>query len=378
MNTSEIERYTLKQYTRLMISFFGCLLVLSIYQFSNLYFKGVIDGIFSASFLIMVVHQIGFASLMGVIFAFPFNFWEKLRPKYGFNLVFILLSLVLIVEAVLIGYYCTALVPLGPDLFGVGFGSILDRIIDSGGMSLSVIITILITIGLFLGFYRISSKFYHRISKMYPFTIILFSMFIATLFLEGKPINQNKTQYLTKNLYELFTENKVPFNNQSIFSSKNEDFTDGEIVWINSVYNGRNFDELYDIAKDKAYEKEFDKALLLCRYILSETPSHIDTKVLSGRVNIWQGNTEISIKILKSCIKTNPDYIDSYSALFDVYFWSGRSEEALALIEQVERNGSDIEVITDKIARAHRQDKTTTTTTNTTKQKSKAELASED
>jgi tetratricopeptide (TPR) repeat protein len=203
-------------------------------------------------------------------------------------------------------------------------------------------------------------------------------MFIATLFLEGKPINQNKTQYLTMNLYELSTEKKVLFNNQSMFSSKNKDFTDGEIVWVNSVYNGRNFDKFYDIAKDKAYEKEYDKALLLCRYILSETPNHIDTKVLSGRVNIWQGNTEISIKILKSCIKTNPDYIDSYSALFDVYFWSGRSEEALALIEQVEQNGSGIEVIADKITRARQQGQKKSTATNTTKQKPEAELASAD
>mgnify|MGYP000277131195 CR=1 FL=1 len=96
MNTSKIDRYTLKQYTRLIISFFGCLMVLTIYQYTTLYFKGVVDTIFGASFFIALFHQLGFASLAGVILVFPFNFWENLRPKYGFNLVFVVLILLLI------------------------------------------------------------------------------------------------------------------------------------------------------------------------------------------------------------------------------------------------------------------------------------------
>ncbi|MGB5497324.1 MAG: hypothetical protein WBM77_00160, partial [Maribacter sp.] len=81
MNTSQLDRYTLKHYTRLMISFFGSLLVLSIYQYATLYFKGVVDTVFSASFFIALVHQIGYSSIVGIILAFPFNFWENLRPR---------------------------------------------------------------------------------------------------------------------------------------------------------------------------------------------------------------------------------------------------------------------------------------------------------
>jgi phosphoglycerol transferase MdoB-like AlkP superfamily enzyme len=770
MNTSKIDRYSLKHYTRLMISFFGCLFVLSIFQYTVLYFKGVVDSVISTSFLIAIVHHIGFTSIVGVVLTFPFNFWENLRPKYGFNIIFGTLTLLLIIEAMLISYYCSTLVPLGSDLLGYSFSDIKMTISNSGGLStfLYVLGGVTVIIGLFFGLYRITSKFYHKISGMYPFTIVLFSLFIATLFTEGKPINQNKTQYLAINLYTSSTEDhsytadveyplikrpeienvlgnffelknekpnivfvmveglgrdfvgegaeyggftpfldglttrslywencfsntgrtfgvlpsligSLPFgksgfmelekypnkltlfsilknngyhtsyyqgtnssfdnidrfllsenvdfvleksgfgnkyemqaedaagsswgypdkelfkkslsfprdNNQprmevymtisthepfippqqdeyekkveqilskssyegktkkviqkndnvfatllytddalkyffeeykkqpnydntifivtgdhrlipipqrnnlsrfhvpliiyspmlkssrkmssvsshfdvtptllallnesyelkmpkkvawmgaaldmetkfrsikdiplmrnknelkeyvsgellftdgevmeldenmdlstsfgsgsklekkldnfksmnayvtmndkiipdslAIFAVRKEKFAQSEIVWLNSVYNGQDSDKGYFTARDLAFDKKYEKALLLCRYNLSESPSHIDTKILMGRINVWQGNYKESIKILKECIKMNPNYIDSYSALFDVYFWSERWREALELITLVEQNSSSVNEISDKIMRARRQ-----------------------
>jgi len=76
----------------------------------------------------------------------------------------------------------------------------------SWAMALYLLAGVLIIIGLFFGFYRVTSRFYHKISRMYPFTIILLSLFVATLFTDGKPINQNKSQYLAINLYTSSTE----------------------------------------------------------------------------------------------------------------------------------------------------------------------------
>ncbi|AYN68065.1 LTA synthase family protein [Euzebyella marina] len=767
MNTSQRDRYSLKHYTRMIISFFGSLVVLTVYQYVSLYFKGVVDIILSTSFFIATVHQLGFASLVGVILVFPFNFWENLRPRYGFNLIFVLLILLLIVEAMLISYFCTALVPLGSDLLGYSFADIKTTIANSGGLSISLVVGVVIIIGLFFWLYKITSKHYHHISRMYPFTIILISMFVMTSFIEGKPINHNKTQYLALNIYDSSTEdasydsdveyplikskrtqnvlrpyfnlknekpnivfimveglgrdfvgegaefggftpfldkltkqslywenclsntgrtfgvlpslmgslpfgksgfmelekypnkltlygilknngyhtsfyqgtnsafdnvdrflnsenidfildksgfgnkytlqaedaagsswgypdkelfkksmslprdnenprmevymtisthepfippqqdkyeqkvknilsssshegktrkvieknsnvfatlmytdealeyvfeeykkkpgyentifiitgdhrlipipqrnnlsrfhvplimfspmlksprkmsaltshfdvtpsllalldgnfemkmpkkvawmgdaldmneefrgnkdiplmrnknelkeyisgeklfsdgnvysldkemnlsssfggskvegklkafksmnayvtnnNKIIPDSLAIFSVQKEKFSDSEIIWINSVYNGENFDKVYMKARALAFEKEYDKALLLCRYILSESPSHIDTKVLMGRVSVWSGDYPSSIKILKECIKMNPNYIDSYSALFDVYYWSERTKEALELIDLVEQNSSSAHEIADKIERAKRE-----------------------
>jgi len=701
--------------------------------------------------------------------AFPFNFWENLRPRYGFNLIFVLLLILLLIEATLISYFCTALVPLGSDLLGYSFKDIKMTIANSGGISWIIPLAFTVIISMFVGLYKISSKYYHHISKMYPFTIILLSMFIATLFIEGKPINHNKTQYLALNLYDTSTEdtsynsdvefpliktqptenvlgeyfelkeekpnivfimveglgrdfvgegaeyggftpfldslttkslywenclsntgrtfgvlpsllgslpfgksgfmelekypnkltlfsilknngyhtsfyqgtnssfdnvdrflssenldfvldksgfgskyqmqeedaagaswgypdkelfkksmslhrnaeqprmevymtisthepfmppkqdlyeaevakllshgdfdgktekviekndnvfasllytddavkyafeeyrkqpnydntifiitgdhrlipipqrnnisrfhvplimyspllkktrkmsavnshfdvtptllalmeskyeltmpkkvawmgnaldmsekfqsnkniplmrnknelkefvdgekfysdgsvyslddnmevgstfgssnsedklmafksmnayvtnnNKIIPDSLAIFSIKKEKFDASEIVWINSVYNGQNFDKVYMIARELAFEREYKKSLLLSRYILSEAPSHIDTKILTGRVNVWMGNYDKSIEILQECIKMNPNYIDSYSALFDVYYWSERPKEALELVAKVQENSSSAHEIKDKIARARREAK---------------------
>ena len=769
MNTSRIDRYTLKQYTRLMISFFGCLLVLTLFQYGVLYYKGVLDSIFSISLLKAIVHQIGFTAITGIVMVFPFNFWENLRSKYGFNLVFAFLSIILIIEAMLTGYYCTTLVPLGSDLLGYSYSDMKITIANSGGFMISVylFIGVLILISLFLGLYRVTSKIYHRISKMYPFTIVLFSLFVASLFTDGKPINQNKTQYLVVNLYnsstednsytsteeyplvkkpnienvlgeyftlkqqkpnivfimveglgrdfvgegaeyggftpyldslttkslywenflsntgrtfgvlpsllgslpfgksgfmeleefpnkltlfsvlknngyhtsfyqgtnssfdkvdrflnsesvdfvldksgfgvnyqqqaedaagsswgypdkELFkksislpreenqprlevymtisthepfippsqeyyelevetilskgnfnsrvekviekndnvfatllytdeaikwfmeayksqpnydntifiitgdhrlipipqrnnisrfhvplimyspmlkttrkmssvsshfdvtpsilallgdqyelkmpkkvawmggaldmqtafrstkniplmrnknelkeylsgeklytdgdimaidenmdlssafgggsveatlerfksinqyvtTENKIIPDSLAIFTIQKEKFTDAETVWLNSVYDGKDSDKGYFKARELAWNKNWDKALLLCRYNLSEAPSHIDTKILMGRVNSWKGNHDKAIEILKECININPNYIDSYAALFDVYFWSDKTKEALELTIAVEENSASANEISEKISRARSQ-----------------------
>ncbi|QLG47014.1 sulfatase-like hydrolase/transferase [Costertonia aggregata] len=770
MNTSQLDSYSLKHYTRLILSFFGCLVVLSIFQYTTLYVKGVVDSILSTSFFIALVHQLGFAAVTGLVLAFPFNFWENWRPRYGFNLAFVLLVLLLIVEAMLISYYCTTLVPLGSDLLGYSYADIKTTISNSGGLQTSIylVIGVVIITVLFYTFYKVTSKVYHRISKMYPFTIILFSLFVATLFTDGKPINQNKTQYLainvynsttednsydstveyplikrpqsenvlgdyfelkeekpnivfimveglgrdfigegaeyggftpfldslsTKSLYwenclsntgrtfgvlpsllgslpfgksgfmeleefpnkltlysilknngyhtsfyqgtnssfdnvdkflksenvdfvldksgfgnkykqqekdaagsswgypdkELFkksmslprekeqprlevymtisthepfippnqdfyeekvekivrkgnydsrkkkviekndnvfatllytddaikwaleaykkqprydntifiitgdhrlipipqrnnlsrfhvplimyspmlksarkmsaisshfdvtpsilamlnsayelkmpkkvawmgnaldmnekfrsikeiplmrnknelkeyisggqlfsdgdafeinenmdlsssftgesklekklegfkamnayvtTSNKIIPDSLAIFSVQKERFTESEIIFVNSVYNGKDSDKGYLTARDLAFNREYDRALLVCRYILSDVPSHIDTKILMGRINVWRGDYEKSIEILKECIKMNPNYIDSYSALFDVYFWSGRTKEALRLIEEVQENSSGVNEIKDKIKRARKQ-----------------------
>lgn len=749
-----------------MISFFGCLFVLTLFQYGMLYHKGVIDTIFSISFLKAIIHQIGFSALMGIVMVIPFNFWENLRSKYGFNLVFVLLSLVLIFEAVLIAYYCTTLVPLGSDLLGYSYNDMKITLTNSGGfmISLYLLIAVVVLIGLFLGLYKITSKFYHKISKMYPFTIVLFSLFMASLFTDGKPINQNKVQYLAVNLYntstednsytskeeypliqganienvlgdyfelkaakpnivfimveglgrdfvgegaefggftpyldslttkslywenflsntgrtfgvlpsllgslpfgksgfmeleeypnkltmfsvlknngyhtsfyqgtnssfdkvdrflnsenvdfvldksgfgnkyqqqiedaagsswgypdkELFkkslsldrsdnqprlevymtisthepfippdqdffeskvknilskrnfdsrvekivkkndnvfatllytddaikwfmesyksqpkyentiflitgdhrlipipqrnnisrfhvplimyspmlkttrkmsaisshfdvipsilalldnsyemkmpkkvawmggaldmetafrstkniplmrnknelkeyisgeklytngdimeldenmdisavfgggsieetlerfksvnqyvtTENKIIPDSLTIFSVQDEKFTPEEVTWINSIYDGSNFDRSFFKARDLAFEKKWDDALLLCRYILSESPSHIDTKILMGRLHIWKGNYEESVKVLKGCIAMNPNYIDSYAALFDVYFWYDKHAEGLALIDIVQENSASANEISEKISRA--------------------------
>ena len=754
-----------------MISFFLSLVVLSIFQYTILYFKGVVDAVLGMSFVLSVVNHMGYASLVGLILVPSFNLLENFRPRHGFIIVFIVLLLLLGVEALLVTYYCAFYIPLGADLLDYGFTDLIIGASNSRGMLPSIILAALIMIASFLGWYKITSKFYHHINKMYPFTIVLFSLFVATLFTEGKPINQNKTQYLgvhlftettgrtyynpkeefplvrtpntedvlgryfelreekpnivfviieglgrdfmgegatyggftpfldslsTKSLYwdnflsntthtygvipslmgslpfgedgflnlnylpnkltlfgilknngyhtsyyqgtnsslynldnflqsenldfildrsgfgngyqlqiedaggsswgypdkELFRKsmglpkpstqprmevymtanvrspfllanqesyetrvaqllidrnideearevieenrnvfgsllysdealksffniyrNNHDFNNTlfvitgnyalespvpqknalsslhvpliiyspmlktaktississhldvapsilallnskyeikmpkkvawlgggldmqsdfrsikdiplianksgtmeflhrdklffdgdafeidshlnisgvlghkgdlgrrlndfmamnvyvtekdkiipedlAIFPFRKEAFENNEMVWLNSVFNGSNFDKAYSTARNFAFDKKSDKALLLCRYILSEVPSHLDARILMGRINAWEGNYSESVRILRACVRLNPSYLDSYEALLDVYFWSNKTEAAMRLIAHMNKSEIDTSAISSKIKRARQEAK---------------------
>ncbi|NNE77956.1 MAG: sulfatase-like hydrolase/transferase, partial [Pricia sp.] len=177
------------------------------------------------------------------------------------------------------------------------------------------------------------------------------NMDLNTSFTGSSKLESKLDNFMSMNAY-VTTNNKIIPDSLAIFTLQKEKFTDAEIVWINSVYNGKNSDKAYLTARDLAFNKEYDRSLLLCRYILSEVPGNIDAKILMGRINGWNGNYEKAIEILKECIKSVPEYIDSYSALFDIYYWSGKHKDALELIEVVRQNSSSADEIADKIARA--------------------------
>lgn len=344
MNTNDIPRYTLKQYTRLILAFFAALVLLIIYQYTVLFVKGVVDTILSTSFLLSIVHHMGFASLAGLICVPFFNFFENWRSKVGFKIVVAILLTLLIIETLLVGYYCMILAPLGQDMAGFNFEDFKATLSISWGTMISMLMAMVLISWLFRIIYKVTKRYYHHIAKMYPFTIILFSLFVATLFLDGKPINQNKTQYLAMNMFKK--------SKSDLQIAKTQEFNNSETVWISSVFSGKNFDKAYLTAKELAYEKEYDKSLLLSRYILSQVPDHIDAKILMGRINAWSGNYEKSIEILKGCEKTNPDYVDAYAALLDVCFWSGNVDYSREALKIINRNNINTKEIESKIIRA--------------------------
>jgi lipoteichoic acid synthase len=177
------------------------------------------------------------------------------------------------------------------------------------------------------------------------------NMDLSSSFSGGSELESKLESFSAMNAY-VTANNKIIPDSLAIFTIQKEKFTDSEIVWINSVYNGKNSDKAYITARDLAFKKEYDRSLLLCRYILSEVPGNIDARILTGRINGWRGNYDKSIEILEKCIKENPEYIDSYSALFDVFYWSGKYRKALDLIEIVEQNSTNVGEIADKISRA--------------------------
>ena len=184
------KRKGLKDFTRLVLSFFLCLVVMAFYQNTRLYLSGVLDSIVNKSFFLLLVHHLGFASISALFLAFLFKFLERLRANLGFKTVTIILLLLLVTEGLLTNYYVDYY-----EILGAGF---YDRIQSNGGLRLfsgTPILLLACTVLMYL-FYRVTTNIYSLINRMYPFTIVLFSLFLATLISRKNPVNENKTQYL--------------------------------------------------------------------------------------------------------------------------------------------------------------------------------------
>ncbi|WP_411030801.1 sulfatase-like hydrolase/transferase [Spongiimicrobium sp. 3-5] len=149
------------------------------------------------------------------------------------------------------------------------------------------------------------------------------------------------------------TNNKIIPKALSSFTKLDDSFSKQEMIWINSVFNGEDFDNAYKTARSLALDNDPDRALLLCRYVLSKIPGHADTEVLMGRVHAWQGNYGEAITILKETVRKYPMYSDCYSALLDVYFWSDKHSQALVLYDLIRRNGMDNRDIKNKMDRVY-------------------------
>lgn len=164
-------------------------------------------------------------------------------------------------------------------------------------------------------------------------------------------IQEKFNQFKAVNTYVTTTDKILP-KNISLITYSESTFTKEQEIWIQSVFNGQDFDEAYDTARKLALDDDWERALLLCRYILSEIPRHADTEILMGRLYAWQENYEKSISVLKKVVQKYPDYEDGYCALLDTYYWADKNENVLWIKESVKKNKLNQELLTEKIARS--------------------------
>jgi len=158
-------------------------------------------------------------------------------------------------------------------------------------------------------------------------------------------------QFKAINKYVIREDKLIPPRN-TLFAQLSSEPSKQEMIWINSVFNGADYDNAYKTARSLAIDGYYERALLLSSYILNKVPGHADTEILMGRINAWQGDYSTAIEILEGCIVKYPVYADGYGALLDVYFWSGKNERSLLLERQIERNNVGNENLRSKMNRA--------------------------
>lgn len=151
------------------------------------------------------------------------------------------------------------------------------------------------------------------------------------------------------------SSNKIIPEEATIFASIKADFSKQDMVWIQSVFHGNDFDRAYETARKLAHGQEWGRALLLCRYILNEIPRHADTEILMGRIYAWQKEYAQSIRVLQEAIRKYPTYADGYAALLDTFFWSEEHGRAMDLSKRAKQNGITSKEIENKILRAKKK-----------------------
>jgi tetratricopeptide (TPR) repeat protein len=91
--------------------------------------------------------------------------------------------------------------------------------------------------------------------------------------------------------------------------------------------------DAYEIARQAAFKKDYDRARLVSRRLLRDIPSYHDARVLLGRTYAWDNKYDEARKIFEDLIKRAPDYVDGYRALGDLERWAGRPDRSLAVAE---------------------------------------------
>lgn len=141
----------------------------------------------------------------------------------------------------------------------------------------------------------------------------------------------DKWEHFQRLNHYVISEDKIIPKNLALVPDTEKTFTKEELIWIQSVFTGSDYDKAYDVARQMAQEGNWDRANLLCNYILEQVPRHVDAQILKGRLSGWQGKHTRSIRQLKKVLEEYPNYPDAYAALMDSYYWAKQNERVLEL-----------------------------------------------
>lgn len=149
----------------------------------------------------------------------------------------------------------------------------------------------------------------------------------------------NDTLFEFKKINAYITENKRLYpDSLNVYVNRKKYFSKEELTTIKHYANGKTYDQLLLIARDLAFEKNYEEASLLCEYILNEYPNYTDAILLKGRIYAWQRNFKMAELTFNNALKRDPYYFDIYLALLDMYWWSNQESKSEALYNSALQN----------------------------------------
>ena len=166
----------------------------------------------------------------------------------------------------------------------------------------------------------------------------------ADSLLEFKKLNG----YLSK-------KNRIFPDSLNIYTQPAVQFSEAQMATITELAKGLNFDQIFLVARDFAFQKDYKKARLLCDYILNEFPNYADARTLKGRTFAWEGKYKNAEEQLLNVLKRTPYYEDTYSALMDLYWWSKQDEKSLNIAKKAKAHEIKNPDFSFKLAQAYQR-----------------------
>lgn len=151
----------------------------------------------------------------------------------------------------------------------------------------------------------------------------------------------------------LTQKNKIIPNSINIYTKAAFEFSKEELKTIKQLTEGLNYDQIFMRAREFAFNKERNKARLLCTYILNEFPNYADVRTLKGRTLAWDKQYPKAEVEFLEVIKRTPFYSDSYLALMDMYWWSDQNEKGILVGKRGLANKVDAPELAGKLAQAY-------------------------
>lgn len=171
---------------------------------------------------------------------------------------------------------------------------------------------------------------------------------------DEKVLNEITTHFKAfKNLNAYVTQNdKIYPQNKDIKVTGIYKFTEEEELKIQEVTKGLTIDDMFMLARQKAFNNDRETARLICNYILRKVPNYVDVRILKGRTLAWDGKYKQSEEELLNALKRSPYYDDVYLALLDMYWWSSQNEKSKVIVEKAVKNKIKNDDVAFKMARA--------------------------
>jgi phosphoglycerol transferase MdoB-like AlkP superfamily enzyme len=169
----------------------------------------------------------------------------------------------------------------------------------------------------------------------------------------AQEIKEHLNEFKSLNAYATENDKIYPFNKQDILTEVYE-FKPEELKQLEQLTANLKLDEMFMLAREKAFDKERDLARLICNYILRKNSNYVDVRILKGRTFAWDGKYKEAEEELLNALRRAPYYDDVYMALLDMYWWSSQNEKSKEIFKKAKENNIKNDEIAFKMARAYK------------------------